>query len=110
VRGFACHFCCQKRGALLPHLFTLTSRLGPGLTADASLKAVSFLCHWSVGFPRPGVIRRTALRSSDFPLPRALRGDRTGFRQSPRYGCAWQRSSGQLQRTIVSWPPAAAFR
>ena len=24
VRGFACHFCCQKRGALLPHHFTLT--------------------------------------------------------------------------------------
>ena len=28
VRGFACHFCYQKRGALLPHLFTLT-RLRP---------------------------------------------------------------------------------
>ncbi len=27
VWGFACHFCCQKRGALLPHLFTLTLRL-----------------------------------------------------------------------------------
>ena len=24
VRGFACHSCCQERGALLPHLFTLT--------------------------------------------------------------------------------------
>ena len=24
VRGFACHFCYQKRGALLPHHFTLT--------------------------------------------------------------------------------------
>ena len=25
VRGLACHPCCQERGALLPHLFTLTS-------------------------------------------------------------------------------------
>jgi len=24
VRGFACHPCCHGRGALLPHLFTLT--------------------------------------------------------------------------------------
>jgi len=27
VRGFACHPCCHGRGALLPHLFTLTPRL-----------------------------------------------------------------------------------
>ena len=27
VWGFACHACCQTRGALLPHLFTLTLRL-----------------------------------------------------------------------------------
>src|SRR5687768_11948260 len=30
--------------------------------------AVSFLCHWSVRLPCPGVTRRTALWSSDFPL------------------------------------------
>src|SRR5437773_10589944 len=24
VRGFACHLCYHRRGALLPHLFTLT--------------------------------------------------------------------------------------
>src|SRR5688572_8633690 len=24
VRGLACHTCCQLRGGLLPHLFTLT--------------------------------------------------------------------------------------
>ena len=33
----------------------------------ASPQAVYFLCHWSVGLPRPGITRRTALRSSDFP-------------------------------------------
>jgi predicted DCC family thiol-disulfide oxidoreductase YuxK len=65
VRGFACHDCCQPRGALLPHHFTLT--------ADRSRLAVYFLCHCSVGLPRPGVTRRTALWSSDFPLPPALR-------------------------------------
>src|SRR5947208_2675327 len=27
VRGFACHPCYHRRGALLPHLFTLTFRL-----------------------------------------------------------------------------------
>ena len=25
VRGFACHLCCQRRGALLPHLFTIAA-------------------------------------------------------------------------------------
>src|SRR6266436_3432164 len=37
VRGFACHPCYHRRGALLPHLFTLT-RLRPppfGLRARA---------------------------------------------------------------------------
>ena len=36
-------------------------------------RAVYFLCHWSVGSPRPGITRHTALWSSDFPLPSALR-------------------------------------
>ena len=31
VRGFACHSCYHERGALLPHLFTLTPRLAPAL-------------------------------------------------------------------------------
>src|SRR5688572_920562 len=35
VRGFACHRRYRRRGALLPHLFTLTSRLVPGLAAGA---------------------------------------------------------------------------
>jgi hypothetical protein len=36
-------------------------------------RAVSFLCHWSVRLLCPGVTRRTALRSSDFPPALALR-------------------------------------
>jgi hypothetical protein len=43
----------------------------------AKLRAVSFLCHYSVRLPCPGVTRRTALWSSDFPLPIALRHQRS---------------------------------
>src|SRR2546425_8293023 len=39
VRGFACHPCCHGRGALLPHLFTLTRQ------REARRRAVCFLCH-----------------------------------------------------------------
>src|SRR5262245_44226728 len=67
VRGFACHPCCHERGALLPHLFTLTHR-----SADATVGGV-FSVPLSFGLPRPGVTRRTALRSSDFPPTFALR-------------------------------------
>ena len=42
VRGLACHGCCQPRGALLPHLFTLTSTCA---------EAVFFLCHFPSGCP-----------------------------------------------------------
>jgi hypothetical protein len=98
MRGFACHFCCQKRGALLPHLFTLTHlRLRPsgsGYGGQARLDSSRverparrspepegrrakvggiFSVPLSVGSPRPGITRRTALWSSDFPLPTALR-------------------------------------
>jgi len=58
VRGFACHPCYHGRGALLPHLFTLTWARGPGGIFSVPL---SFRLPW------PGVTRRTALRSSDFP-------------------------------------------
>ena len=65
--GFTCrrHYC--RRGALLPHPFTLTSTY---------VGAVYFLLHWpSRRFetPVPDVIRHTALRSSDFPPPADLR-------------------------------------
>ena len=77
VRGFACHFRYQKRGALLPHLFTLT-RLRPrpsgpraaarqapvcanvkraclagarGAERRERRRAVCFLCHFPSGCP-----------------------------------------------------------
>jgi hypothetical protein len=80
VWGLPCrwHYC--QRGALLPHLFTLTPAVGaPGPshlgTWESTAGAVSFLWHWpSTGLEArvPDVIRHTALRSSDFPLPVTL--------------------------------------
>jgi len=40
-------------------------------------RAVYFLCHYSVRLPCPGVTRRTALWSSDFPPSIALRRRRS---------------------------------
>lgn len=57
--------CCQARGALLPHPFTLTGPLmfisrGLGGLLSAAL---------SVGLRRPGVTWHSALWSPDFPPP-----------------------------------------
>ena len=55
------HACCQPRGALLPHLFTLTRTLlrsDPGGILSAAL---------SVGSRPPGITWHPALRSPDFP-------------------------------------------
>ena len=63
VWGLPCHHLYRRRGALLPHLFTLT----PG-----EPEAVFSLWHWpslSLDAQIPDVIRHTALRSSDFPPP-----------------------------------------
>ena len=86
VWGLPClrHYC--RSGALLPHLFTLTIAWSspldqipgyPGCLSKRLLHAmaVCFLWHWpSTGlYARvPDVIRHTALRSSDFPLPASL--------------------------------------
>src|SRR3954447_4901668 len=42
VRGFACHPCYHGRGALLPHLFTLTQT---ERCQTPVRQAVCFLCH-----------------------------------------------------------------
>ena len=60
-RGLPCRACCQTRGALLPHPFTLAS---PGRTRDfGGLLSVAL----SVGSRPPGVTWRPALWSPDFP-------------------------------------------
>lgn len=53
--------CCQPRGALLPHLFTLAC--APANRAIGGL----FSAALSVGSRRPGVTWRPALWSPDFP-------------------------------------------
>src|SRR6185369_1476153 len=53
----------HERGALLPHLFTLT----PPSRLSALRRGGMFSVPLSFGSPRPAVSRRTALRSSDFP-------------------------------------------
>jgi len=45
--GLPCRRCCQPRGGLLPHRFTLT------LVTESGLFSVAL----SLGFPRPGVTR-----------------------------------------------------
>ncbi len=55
--GLPCHFCHQKRGALLPHPFTLTSFL-----------AVYFLWHFPWDFSRWTLSSTFLPWSPDFPL------------------------------------------
>ena len=91
VRGFACHPCCHERGALLPHLFTLTLRRTP----SGSLRAVYFLCHFPSGCP-------------DRALPGALPCGVRTFLPPPSRAEARnheRRSSGSLRR-IIRRPPA----
>ena len=56
--GLPCHDCCQSRGALLPHLFTLTGNAG-GMFSVAL----------AVGSRPPGVTWHPSLWSPDFPPP-----------------------------------------
>jgi len=67
--------CCQSRGALLPHHFTLTQRPQPSpqLTRSTSAQAVVpggiFSVALAVGSHPPGVTWHPALWSPDFPPP-----------------------------------------
>ena len=59
--GLPCHPCYQRRGALLPHPFTLT--LMP------KHRAVCFLWHFPWGRPRRALPGTVSSWSPDFPLP-----------------------------------------
>ena len=58
-RGLPCRRRCRRRGALLPHPFTLADRKAGGLLSVAL----------SLGSPPPDVIRRRVAWSPDFPPP-----------------------------------------
>ncbi len=59
--GLPCHLCCQRRGALLPHPFTLTSE-----------EAVYFLRHFPSGHPGRTLSGTMPLWSPDFPQKTSL--------------------------------------
>ncbi len=58
--GFHCHFCYQKRGALLPHHFNLTC------SSEDAIGGI-FSAALSIGSRRPAVSWHPALRCPDFP-------------------------------------------
>jgi len=60
--GLPCRPCCQGRGALLPHRFTLAGRLQSG-------PAVCFLWHCPWGRPRRPLTGTVFPWSPDFPPP-----------------------------------------
>jgi hypothetical protein len=104
VRGFACHDCYQPRGALLPHLFTLTHRRSPPCGLELWW-AVYFLCHCPSGRPArelPGALPcgvRTFLSRAHFASPALRRATAGGYTR--------QRSSGRLQQTSIAWSRVA---
>ena len=65
--GLPCRFRCRTRGALLPHLFTLTS---------SEEEAVRSLWHCPWGRPRRTLSGTVCRWSPDFPLPQPF--DRSG--------------------------------
>ncbi len=103
--GLACHRCHQRRGGLLPHLFTLTR-------PARAVRAVSFLCH----FPSPWAGRETrllrlavsqhpALRSPDLP-PGRCPGDRptrSGRHCSTRLTALWRLLRPQRPFVTERW-------
>src|SRR5262245_30535405 len=82
VRGFACHPCYHGRGALLPHLFTLTSTKLAAPKRRERSRAVSFLCHYPSGHPDralPGALP-CGVRTFLPPSPSELRNSGYGGR------------------------------
>ena len=71
--GLPCRLCCQRRGALLPHHFTLTrARQAIGEHVGGVFSAAL-----SITSRRPGVTRHFALWSPDFPPANFFAGDRS---------------------------------
>lgn len=65
--GLPCRFCCQSRGGLLPHRFTLTTE--ESTKADHAM-AVCSLWRFPLGFPSRALPGTDVLWSPDFPRPR----------------------------------------
>ena len=76
--GLPCQNCCQFRGALLPHPFTLTQ---PGC------RAVYFLRHFPWGYPRRALPGTVYPWSPDFPHP-AHETQGAAIRPAGHYPCS----------------------
>ena len=87
--GLPCRPCCQGRGALLPHRFTLARgpRANPRLA-----RAVCFLWHFPWGRPRRRLAGTVFPWSPDFPLP------------AGEPGAAAVRPSGEARHAAPSIP------
>src|SRR5690606_7255749 len=90
VRGLACHARYRTRGALLPHLFTLTGA-SPAFRQERQ-QAVCFLCHFPSGCPDRGLPGALPCGVRTFLPPPFPRRDR-----SRGSGQSGQRSSHPLQ-------------
>ena len=69
--GFPCRRRCRRRGALLPHRFTLAAR-----PVARSGSAVCFLWHCPWGRPRRALPGTVPPWSPDFPLPAVAKSGR----------------------------------
>ena len=94
--GLPCRACCQARGGLLPHRFTLTLDLQGGLFSVAL----------SVALRRPGVTWQSALGSSDFPRRTDLAGmPRPSHPSATRYQ-RYRRWKGRGKAQVwIEWTP-----
>ena len=103
-RGLPCRVCCQPRGALLPHPFTLTfsvvlsrsallEAIWPAMRRHRFWKAVCFLWHFPWGRPRRTLSGAVFPWSPDFP-PLQMRYNREGPQRAP--GAAAIRPTGTL--------------
>ena len=96
--GLPCRPCCQGRGALLPHRFTLALAHVCPKGAHES-QAVCFLWHFPWGRPRRPLTGTVFPWSPDFPLLRGLAPERNSGRPA-----VWRRQVGRPRRTTQVWP------
>ena len=70
---------------------------------DRHVEGGMFSVPLSFGLPRPGITRRTALRSSDFPLPGARSGHPQASARRPGSGRLARCGRTDCQRTDADW-------
>ena len=94
--GFPCRVACASRGALLPHLFTLTRTVsGPGGLFSVALsvgrssnRPPACILQYCLLAKAAEVTRHRALRCSDFPPPACAGSDPPPFQNHPNIPCA----------------------